>query len=106
VSGAKLLIISRKKTKFESKIHLFAELILDEQKKVSKIRKRLNRVVTLYFLTTFERMSSDSPISRSSRHKVRDFDADSFCLGSEIITRWHSSDSNAKCGAKLRISRN
>ena len=72
---------------FESKIHLFAELILDEQKKLSKIRKRLYDVVTLDFLTTFERMSSDSPISRSSRHKVRNFDADKFDLASVIIIK-------------------
>ena len=92
--------MSRKKTKFESKIHLFAELILDEQKKVSKILQRLYHVITLDFLTTFERMSSDSPISRSSRHKVRDFDADSFCLES-VITRWHIGFAyGAKYGAR------
>ena len=79
----------------KSKNPLFAEFILHEQKKVSKIRKRLYHLATWTFLTTFERMSSDSPISRLSPHKVRDFNADSFCLGSVIIiiiiTRWHTS---------------
>jgi hypothetical protein len=54
-----------------SKNHLFVGLVLSKWKVLLKIGKEMVQIQGRYFHLAFERIFSDVPLLRSSRHKIR-----------------------------------